>query len=318
MFEYVKNKEIDYSLWDTCIQNSLNGNIYALSWYLDIISPGWDAIIKKEDGYVSIFPVTIIPKWQLKYLNQPIFAQQLGIFFIEKHKPSNQDYTQILSIIDKKFDLITNYNFNIENEVLENVSGFQIERMKTYHLDISKSYEEIKENYKKDKKYRISQTVKSDLEIYPSLNIYGLIGMFNEYTAHKIPGVKDNPEIYHTLKDLFREATYHKMTRLFEVRNAQKESIAMALFLIFKKDIIYFFSAISPEGKKKNAIIFLVDFIIKTYSERDLILDFEGSHVQGIADFYSSFGAEKKEFMSISKNNLPQVVQVIKKLKSIL
>jgi hypothetical protein len=60
----------------------------------------------------------------------------------------------------------------------------------------------------------------------------------------------------------------------------------------------------------------VLDYIIKQYSEKDMVLDFEGSHVPGIAEFYRSFGAEKKEFISLSKNNLPIFFNWIKKIKS--
>lgn len=318
MFRYIQNQDLNISLWDNCINNASNGVIYALSWYLDIIISNWDAIIKEEDGkYVAVFPLPYTKRWGLKYLTHPVFAQQLGLFYLEKYPVTEQDYDQIFEIINKQFDLISSYNLNIYNAINRNIPGFKIEILKTYHLDLSQTYDKIKEKYKKDKKYRTSRAQRVDLEIHPSININGLIRMFNENTAHKISGVKDNNEIYHTLKSIFQEASYHKMAKLFEVKNAQKKPVAMALFLIYQKNIIYFFSAITPEGKKNQAIIFLLDCFIKQYSEKDFVLDFEGSHVPGIAEFYSSFGAKKKEFLALSKNNLPFIFKVLKRLKSL-
>ncbi len=317
MFKFVKNSDINFNSWDECIHNASNGNIYGLTWYLDIIAPGWDAIIKKEnDIYMAVFPLPYLKKWGFKYLIQPIFAQQLGLFYLECYPINEHDYEQIFETINKEFDMISTYNLNIQNVINKDIGGFKIEVLKTYHLDLSRSYENIKEKYKKDKKYRTSQTQKGDLEIHPSTNINGLIRMFNENTAYKIPGVKDNVKIHHTLKEVFQEASYHNMAKLFEVKNAQKETVAMACFLIYKRYIIYFFSAITPQGKKNQAIIHVLDYIIKQYSEKDMVLDFEGSHVPGIAEFYRSFGAEKKEFISLSKNNLPIFFNWIKKIKS--
>jgi hypothetical protein len=39
MIRYVKHEDIDKKKWDDTIRHAFNGNIYACSWYLDIIHP---------------------------------------------------------------------------------------------------------------------------------------------------------------------------------------------------------------------------------------------------------------------------------------
>jgi len=46
MIIYHKHHEIDRDRWDECIRKSFNGIIYAYSWYLDIVSPQWEALIE--------------------------------------------------------------------------------------------------------------------------------------------------------------------------------------------------------------------------------------------------------------------------------
>ncbi len=43
--QYLKHHEIDKQRWDACIQEARNAQIYALSWYLDVVTPGWEAIV---------------------------------------------------------------------------------------------------------------------------------------------------------------------------------------------------------------------------------------------------------------------------------
>jgi hypothetical protein len=64
------------------IARSFNGIVYAYSWYLDIVSPGWDALVK--DDYKSVMPLTWRKKYGIKYLYQPFFTQQLGVFSSDK------------------------------------------------------------------------------------------------------------------------------------------------------------------------------------------------------------------------------------------
>ncbi|TAE87084.1 MAG: hypothetical protein EAY81_04625, partial [Bacteroidetes bacterium] len=77
MIKYLSHQEIDKIKWDDCIAQSNNELIYAYSWYLDIVAPGWEALVLNDYEVVMPLPTTT------KYLNviyQPFFAQQLGIF----------------------------------------------------------------------------------------------------------------------------------------------------------------------------------------------------------------------------------------------
>ncbi len=45
MIRHLKNDEIEREKWDECIAAAFNGNVYGFSWYLDIVSPGWEALV---------------------------------------------------------------------------------------------------------------------------------------------------------------------------------------------------------------------------------------------------------------------------------
>ena len=45
IIQYVKQGEIDETKWNHCINQSLNGLIYAYSSYLNYMAGTWDAII---------------------------------------------------------------------------------------------------------------------------------------------------------------------------------------------------------------------------------------------------------------------------------
>ena len=58
MIRFFENKDINKQNWDKCLEQSGSAKIYAYSWYLDIVSPNWKALI--QDDYTSIFPLPII------------------------------------------------------------------------------------------------------------------------------------------------------------------------------------------------------------------------------------------------------------------
>ena len=45
MIQYFSHQAIDKKKWDDCIQHAFNGNIYAMSWYLDVVHHDWEALI---------------------------------------------------------------------------------------------------------------------------------------------------------------------------------------------------------------------------------------------------------------------------------
>ena len=47
---------IDKKHWDDCISKSFNGNVYAWSWYLDIVHPKWEALVENDYERVMALP----------------------------------------------------------------------------------------------------------------------------------------------------------------------------------------------------------------------------------------------------------------------
>ena len=87
MIQYLTHNQINLNKWDATVAEC--GNIYAYSWYLDIVRPGWDALV--EDDYQSVMPLTGGKKFGVNYLFQPYFAQQLGVFSKQSLTPEKTE-----------------------------------------------------------------------------------------------------------------------------------------------------------------------------------------------------------------------------------
>ena len=93
MLRHVRHAEIDRSQWDALINQAPNGLIYALTWYLDSVSPGWEALVKEVAGrYVAVLPLPVRRKYGFSYLLQPLLTQQLGLFYAETAAPTAADW----------------------------------------------------------------------------------------------------------------------------------------------------------------------------------------------------------------------------------
>ena len=96
---YIKHKNIDKKKWDYCINNAENGLIYAQSFFLDTMADNWDGIVIGD--YEAVMPLTWKSKWGIRYLYQPAFLQQGGIFFI--NALSEDVIQQFLQIVFSKY-----------------------------------------------------------------------------------------------------------------------------------------------------------------------------------------------------------------------
>jgi hypothetical protein len=67
MIRYIKHSEIEKNLWDKTVESSVNSIIYGYSWYLDVVSPGWDCLVYGD--YDVVFPLTWNKKYGIKYLD---------------------------------------------------------------------------------------------------------------------------------------------------------------------------------------------------------------------------------------------------------
>ncbi|MEZ5197052.1 MAG: hypothetical protein R2764_11780 [Bacteroidales bacterium] len=121
MIKYLQNHQIEKSKWDACIKESVNGMVYANSWYLDIVAEDWEALV--EDDYERVFPLTTGRKWGIDYLYQPVFTQQLGLF--SKSSLSQDTVSCFLDSIPEKYKFIE-INLNTFNKVGSNTYPLRV------------------------------------------------------------------------------------------------------------------------------------------------------------------------------------------------
>lgn len=304
MFRYLSNKDIHYDKWDACIGKSENGMIYGLSWFLDIVSPNWDGVVKEVDNeYVAVFPVPKYKKFGMSYIKQPLFTQQLGLYHRKDSLNEKQSLVEVLKVLDRKFLFILSYGFNEHNQLnFPHVyKNFIFEKRLNHIIRLDTDYGVILKDYRKNRKYSLKSAQKAQITLVQSNNIENLISIFDENIAHKIPNVKGNVDVYKTLIRIFDKCLHNNMCFLIEAKNENDLSIGSCLFLIYKARIIYLFSAVNEEGKAKNVITLIIDSVLQKYQSSGYVFDFEGSSIEDIASFYRSFGSEAVYYPVIKK-----------------
>ena len=300
MIRFHQHEMIDKSRWDDCILHAVNGNLNAWSWYLDIVSPGWCALI--EGDYESVFPLTISSKAGLKYIMQPYFTQQLGLFYrTPLHENKLKDF--LLSIPPKYKYL--DFNLNTSNKIPLSAN---VTEMVNLELDLLPSYKTLEAGYQTNLKRNLKKAGQNKLSLSKDIKPEEIIALFRENKGRELAHL--NGAQYKLVQRIANESIHKGIGQIWGAYNEFGSLVAAVLWVTSHQKSVFLFSAVSADGKKLNAMPWLIDSYIKSNSGKPLTLDFEGSNDEGLARFYSSFGAEKVIYLRFVQNSLPLFLQI--------
>ncbi|MBI4646940.1 MAG: hypothetical protein HY738_10200 [Bacteroidia bacterium] len=293
---HLKHSEIDTDKWNNCITNSVNNIVYAFSWYLDIVCENWEALI--ANNYEAVMPLPVKRKLGIEFIYQPLFTQQLGIFSTIKLNPELVD--KFLQAIPEKYKLIWQ-NLNTYNKAQN--PGFSNTSQITYALDLIYPYKFHYSRFSTNTKRNINKAQNTKISVSFGLTPKALVNLIRQNVGLKLKFLKESD--YNRIYNIIMFALRNKFGLLYGAYTPENELCAAAFFIQSDNKAIFLFSASNKQGIKNKAMFLLVDEFIKKNCESNLTLDFEGSKIEGLARFYSGFGAKPYYFQQIKRNNLP-------------
>ena len=294
MIHYLQHNDIDKTKWDATIE--VCGNIYAYSWYLDIVHPQWEALV--EDDYQSVMPLTGGKKFGVNYLFQPYFVQQLGVF---SKSPMTAEKTEaFLKAIPSAYRF-AEIRLNEGNVFEEGSQGVEYHR--NVLLDLNRDYETIRANYHQNTKRNLAKAESNNLQIVNTVIPYHVVALFTDNRG--------------ALLDKWGDAEYARLTALTKVAVALEHAfvlgvtekgvgqlICAAIFMKTNDRITFLFSGLTVEGKQRQAMTYLLDQVIQKYANQPFTFDFEGSDDENLARFYLGFGGHEVKYPSYTFNRL--------------
>ena len=298
--QYLKRKELDPLKWDLRISESRNSLIYARSTFLDHMAKNWDALVVNDYEYVM--PLTFNKKWGIKYLYQPPFTQQLGVF--SKCLLTPDILRQFMEAVNDRFrfaDIFLNY----ENTYFPNT----VPRTNCI-LNLTDPYSVTRNNFKNDLIRCLKIASQFDLSYDQIPEPQYAIEMHKKLYMKRTPHVKKFD--YENLLNLSLDLLPKNEMIIRAISGPPSTILSLAMLLRDSKRIYLIISATSPEGRRKKANHLLIDSIIKEFSNNQLTLDFEGSDIPGIAHFYYHFGAQNQPYYFYNHNKLPWPASILK------
>jgi hypothetical protein len=278
------------------IQQAVNGLIYARSWYLDAMNPGWDALVNAD--YTAVLPVTWRSKLGIKYLCQPAFTQQLGLFC--SHASQLTLLPDFLKALALRFRLIEVF-LNHQNDC-EGHSGTHA----NFVLSLQDDYATISGSYKQDLFKNLKRTTRFNLQYKAGTNAAAAVHLFREAYQQRLGA---RPQDYTLFTQCVDYMLLQRHAFIREVSLPGGELLATGIFARDERRIYNLASTTLPNGRMMEANHFLFDQLIREFAGSGLLLDFEGSDQPGIARFYQKFGSINQPYYFWKTNRLPAILR---------
>lgn len=294
---YVRQNAINYVKWDRCISNALNGSVYGLSWYLDIVAGQWDALI--EGDYDFVMPLVFKKNLLFHHIYVPPLSGQLGVF---SSKPvSGNKVRDFLSHIPKQFKQV-HIQLNRQNS-----SGLKSEgkSVPLFELDLITPYDKLRRNYPPDVKARIADAFDKKYRVMKHLGY-----------AEAEDFLRQQAKI-----DLNRELSRLNkiISRLIKKNRAEISGIytpfnalcGIACYVKSNNNVLLIYACIDNEGRDIRANLILIDHFLQTYSSRNVTLSFDFQDDDWNDSLYRVFGAIRTRSVSYLLDQRPWLVRWI-------
>ncbi len=292
--QYISHAGIDKQKWDNCIRQAENGLIYAYSFYLDCMARNWDALVLND--YEAVMPVTWKKKWGIHYLYQPFLTAQLGLF---GNTLTADLCSQFIHAIPARFRLVE-ISLNSKNRF--DLNGIPLMLRSNYVLRLEDRYEEISGRYNNNTKRNFRKAQQQDFYFQKDVEVEKLIRLATAHMKKSGAAIKDN---LHRFRKLYAVLKEKNMAATYGIMSGSGELLASCVFFFSHQRAYYILVGNSHSGRYTGASAALIDEFIRMHAGKNILLDFEGSDIPGLANFYRGFGAQPEPYPALRQNRLP-------------
>lgn len=292
MIKHLKHHQIDKHKWDELIDNSHFPLVYAKSWYLDICSPNWEALVYGD--YEIVMPLTLTKKIFIKALVQVPYSQQLGLFT----NTNNDMFLEFYKYITKKY-LLIRYSFNESTNIPNSLDNKGISKMINYILPLNSDYTHLKSNYSDNCLRNCKKSYNNNLKLDTNIDIDEFMTFHNKTIQYSL-----SRQHLHCLEQICKQGYQHNSITIHGIRNTHNELISALVWLHSYNRHIYLSPVSSSTAYELRAMFFILDQYIQTHSNSKIIIDFEGSMMQDKARFFSGFGAKLVNYYFLNYSKL--------------
>lgn len=301
VIKYVSQSDIDKAKWDNCIRKADNGVIYAYSFYLDHMSLHWGALVLGD--YDMVMPLPWNSKYGIHYIYQPFLTAQLGVF---GNQITPQLLNEFIKAIPSKFKLV---ELPLNSGNLPGAWPDLVMR-DNFILDLNRPYPQLFESYNENIKRNIKKAQQAGCTMEKGFDVEKVISLALQQMKVYDKESSNNVTRFRKLYEFLHS---REMATTYGVVSEKNELLASCVFFFSHHRAYYILVGNHSNGKNIGASHALIDSFIKDHTGKNILLDFEGSDIPGLALFYSGFGAKEEKYPALRLNRLPFYLKWLKK-----
>lgn len=280
--------------------------IFLTDWWLEAVCAGkqWDVALSRDsDGNIqAAMPYLLCKRAGLRYVVMPQMTQIGGIWLREDIAGNEElvrtvceDFTRQLA------DLKLNYyyqHYPVGSPAVEPLKalGFTVKERVTYRIEDLSDLDKVINAFSKNKKRQLQKALALHADTAMSAEEF--------YRFHEQCLREQGKKISYTREFLLlleRKANRLEQCRILTIRNADNVALA-AVFLVWDAQSMYYLiPCYSPAYKDSGAGALLALEAIKYAREKQVLFDFEGSMIRGVANHYRQFGSTPSLYYSVER-----------------
>jgi hypothetical protein len=264
----------------------------------------WEGLVL--NNYEAVMPLTWRKKWGIRYLYQPAFIQQGGIFFTQALSENTLDDFFDKAFTHFKFAEITLNFLNKPTGIRNGLMAFR----NNFILSLSQSYAQINAGYDSVAVKNLKRAKNAGLRYSVSTDYIPALKMYENLYAGRLPSF--NEPDFANFEKICKRLSEENNLLIRHISGSYNKLLAAVILLKDGNRLYNVISSVSPEGKLAQANYFLYDQLIQEFCNSEYVLDFEGSDVQGIAEFYKRFAPRNQPYPFVKVNNLNPLLKLIK------
>lgn len=269
--------------WDRALSHFSNPHPFAFSWVLNALCPGsWIPMMDSDSGALLALPVRKLGPFPV-ISRQPFFLRTCGI---HTEQPVNE--AQVMRFWKALPPGLWKLHVYWNQPVPGKTTRTRIHQALDLNSDFS-----YKGNVRRNLKKAQSQDLKS---FTPSARETD-----EAFFAHR---GKDMAQLHgaprQRMRQLMLEAENRHAAVYWGFKDHHEQLHAAGFFIRTGRTLLFVHGGATEAGKKSGAMYLVMDQAVQYGREQGLaVLDFGGSNVQGVADFYRGFGAEDQTYYEI-------------------
>lgn len=313
--KFLLQDQISESRWDDFVDASTEGGLFARSWYMHAVMPGWGAVVVLEENrWQAVMPMRICYKYGIGYALQPTFSQYLGVLFVPMAGKNNRILHKkreilrvLIAAIPTEIRLFS-YNFSpaFDYFLPFEHSGFEIKPRMSLALSLERPLERILGDFSTSILNHLKKAQQHRLVCREGTAIRTLSERMLRY------GFIRNRTEQQALESLWQQAIQYKKGFLLEVTGESGAIQCSGLFLIEKTKAVFVASALDRDTRQYGSNSLLVLEAIKKCKALGLSeLDFKGSMLSGVEKFFLGFNPRQVLYFNITLNRLSLVENMV-------